>query len=151
MSRNITVADGLREEEAVLKLSLSSESDKDVTYTFLLVSPDGDLRWEGKLEKNGSFYYSDALGITQSARFEEGEYSLFVYSSMGTSIEKKIPLQKEEGDYTFENASGKNDAEVIYYDREGFEVDEDEESDRAVIRYSDRYSNSITLTVEFNV
>lgn len=45
----------------------------------------------------------------------------------------------------------KNDASVVYYDREGFVVGEDEESDRAVVTYSDRYSNRITLRVEFNI
>lgn len=139
----------MKEEEAVLSLSLSSEKD-DESYTFLLVSPSGDLRWEGKLVKRDAVYYSDALGITRGARFEEGEYSLYIYSASGTTLSVTVPLQKEEGGYTLENALRKNDASIVYYDREGFVVGEDEESDRAVVTYSDRYSNRITLGVEFN-
>lgn len=147
--RNITVTDDMKEEEAVLRLSLSSEKD-DESYTFLLVSPSGELRWEGKLVKRDGRYYSPALGITRGARFEEGDYSLYIYSASGTTLSVTVPLQKEEGDYTLSNAMRKNDASVIYYDREGFVVGEDEESDFAVVTYSDRYSNRITLRVEFN-
>lgn len=139
----------MKEEEAVLRLSLSSEKD-DESYTFLLVSPSGELRWEGKLVKRDGRYYSPALGITRGARFEEGDYSLYIYSASGTTLSVTVPLQKEEGDYTLSNAMRKNDASVVYYDREGFVVGEDEESDFAVVTYSDRYSNRITLRVEFN-
>lgn len=148
--RNISLTEEGRREEAVLKLSLSSASG-DETYTFLLVSPDGDLRWEGSLTLSGSFYTSDTLGITEGARFEEGEYRLYIYSSSGSELDRTISLQKEEGDYSFSNASSKDDAVITYYDREGFEINADEEADWALIRYSDRYSNSITLRTEFNV
>lgn len=147
--RNISVSDGMREEEAVLSLSLSSAKD-DESYSFLLVSPSGELRWEGGLVKRDGLYYSDALGLTRGARFEEGEYSLYIYSSSGTTLSVTVPLRKEEGDYTFESALRKDDVSVVYYDREGFVVGEDEESDFAVVTYSDRYSNRITLRVEFN-
>lgn len=148
--RNIYVSDDGRKEEAVLKLSLSSPSD-DESYTFLLVSPDGDLRWDGRLEKNGSYYVSDTLGITDGAAFEEGDYTIYIYSASGSEVDASIPMQKEEGNYTFDNASRKDDADIVYYDREGFTVSEGEEADRAVVKYTDRYSNRITLRAEFNL
>ena len=148
--RNISLTEEGRRENAVLELSLSS-SGSDETYSFLLISPDGDLRWEGSLTQSGSFYTSDTLGITDGARFEEGEYRLYIYSSSGSELDRTIPLQKEEGDYTFTNASSKDDAVITYYDREGFEINADGEADWALIRYSDRYSNRITLRTEFNV
>lgn len=148
--REITVTDEMREEATLLKLSLSSEKE-DETYSFLLVSPSGELRWEGGLVKRDDFYYSDTLGITKGARFEEGDYSLYIYSASGTTLSITVPLQKEEGDYTLDNALKKDDACVVYYDREGFEVRADEESDWARVTYTDRYSNKITLRVEFNV
>ena len=151
LTRNITVMPSSRTEEAVLRVALEEDGDSDAVYTFLLVSPDGDLRWEGKLEKSGEYYYSPSLGITPGASFTDGEYSLYVYSSLGTTVDEKVTISKEEGNYTYGNASSKDSASVVFYDREEFVTDTLEDADYAVITYRDRYSNSITLRVEFNL
>lgn len=150
LSRNINVSPSFSCQEAVLRVALETEEESDAVYSFLLVSPDGDLRWEGKLEKSGGYYYSQSLGITPGATFEEGEYTLYIYSSMGSSVEEKVTLQKEEGNYSYFNASSKNGAETVFYDREEFVTDGIDDADYAVITYRDRYSNNITLRVEFN-
>ncbi len=151
LTRNITVMPSSRSEEAVLRVELEEEEESGAVYTFLLVSPDGDLRWEGRLEKSGEYYYSPSLSITPGASFEEGEYSIYVYSSLGTTVDGKVTIAKEEGNYTWENASLKDSASVVFYDREEFVTSTLPDADYAVITYRDRYSNSITLRVEFNL
>lgn len=150
--RNITIGEeGRRSEEAVLRVSLSAPSGSDAVYTFLLVSPSGELRWEGSLERSGEYYLSSPLGITPSARFEEGEYTLYVYSNIGNSVSETISLQKEEGGYTLESVRNHDDASVTMYDRQGFTVEDEAEADWVHATYTDRYSNWVDLRLEFNL
>lgn len=142
--RNITIDGEERKEEALITLSLSSSSD-DVSYSFLLVSPDGDLRWEGKLWKNGSLYLSPALGITSGAQFGEGTYKLYIYSSSGSSLESELELGREEDEYTIENAYKAEDAAVSPLSGNGAEADSEKERNTMSISYTDRYSNYITI------
>lgn len=148
LSRTIIMKGEERKEEVVISLSLSGNADDD--YSFLLISPSKDLRWEGKLQNNGSSYVSDTLGITPGASFEEGDYTLYVYSSNGSSTENTLTMAKEEGNYTYSNALSKNDASLTFYDRDGAVVDNIIDAARAYITYTDRYSNKIKLTIDMD-
>ncbi len=146
LTRTFVIEGETRKEEALLSFSPNEEGE----YTFLLLSPSGDLSWEGKLEKKGEFYSSDSLGITPGASFEEGEYTLYIYSDNGSSIKSSVRIAKEEGEYSYSNAIKKNDASLTLYDSNNNVVDDIVNADRAYISYTDRYSNRVELTIEFD-
>ena len=81
----------LMEGKEGLTVSVNTEGEgEDEEFSFILVSPDSDLKWEGKLRgKEGSFY-SDELLITPGASFPKGEYELIVSSSKGTDVSEKV-------------------------------------------------------------
>ena len=135
-------------EEAVLSFDIDGGDGDDTTYTFLLVSPSGDLRWEGKVDKSGGGYSVDTLAITPGASFESGTYTLYVYSSDGGEVAASLDIAREEGNYTFENISKKNNAVIKYYDSNSFEIDDESSATWAFAEYTDRYSNRIKIIVD---
>lgn len=143
--RNIEIDGGKRREDIVIETDLDEKNQSERRYTYLLSSPDGDLRWEGELTLKDGRYLSDPLLLTPGALFEDGEYTLYIYSDGGTSETISVNIAKEEGDYSYENASKKNDAVVTYYDSEENKVDSPVDDGYAVITYTDRYSNKIKL------
>ncbi len=102
------------------------------------------------MEKKGEIYSSDSLGITPGASFEEGEYTLYIYSDNGSSIKSSVIIAKEEGGYSYSNAIKKNDASLTLYDSNNNVVDDIVKADRAYISYSDRYSNRVELTIDLD-
>lgn len=150
LTRDITIENDARREEAEIRLSISSQSGSDDTYTFLLVSPSGTLRWEGGLEKSGDCYTSPSLGITPSASFEEGEYSLIVYSGSGETVTIPVVMAGEEGDYSFGNIKKHEGAEITMYDSQGSVVEDENNAVSGDIKYRDRYSNNIRIHLEFD-
>lgn len=150
--RNIKVDENGRTEEAVIRVGVSAPSGSEAIYTFLLISPSGELRWEGSLDRMGEYYFSSPLGITPSAHFEEGEYTLYVYSNVGNTVTDIVKLQNEEGDYTLDSIRRNHDeVSITMYDREGFIIDDEAEADWVHVTYTDRYSNNIDLRLELNL
>lgn len=88
------------EEFSVSSLSMNTEgedmfinaefSPSDSTYTFRLVSPDGDLVWEGGFLGSDSEKKSEELELTAGATFPEGLYSIIIYSDKGNEITDTI-------------------------------------------------------------
>lgn len=150
LSRNIDMTGDVKKEEAVLSFDIVSNESSETGYTFLLVSPSGDLRWEGGVTKSGEKCSLDTLSITPGASFEEGIYTLYVYSSSGSEGEKEIEIAREEGNYTYENALTKNSASIRYYNSLSMEVDDASDADWALIEYSDRYSNKVKFIAVLN-
>ncbi len=146
LRRNIDMTGEVKKEEAVLSFDINGV-DVDSAYTFLLVSPSGDLRWEGKVDTSGGKSSVDTLSITPGASFESGTYTLYVYSSGGGEVDTTLDIAREEGNYTYENISKKNDAVIKYYDSMSFETDESKAT-WAVAEYTDRYSNRIKIIVD---
>lgn len=128
--------------------SVISPSDKK--YTFRLVSPDGDLAWEGSLK--GSRRTSEELLITPGASFPEGEYSVIIYSEEGLTYSDTIVLPSSDLsnnpylDSTGNLINGKG-SDVLYY-FEDKETENKDSAEYAVINYRDRYGNIIRLRSE---
>lgn len=147
LRRNIDMTGEVKKEEAVLSFDINSV-DAGATYTFLLVSPSGDLRWEGKVDTVGGKSSVDTLSITPGASFENGTYTLYVYSSGGAEVDTTFEIAKEEGNYTYENISKKNNAVIKYYDSMSFETSDPGNASWAAAEYTDRYSNRIKIIVD---
>ena len=81
----------ISEEKEGIVLYVTTEGEReDEEFSFSLLSPDSDLRWEGKLKgKNGS-YSSEKLLITPGASFPRGEYTLVLSSSYGSDVSDKV-------------------------------------------------------------
>lgn len=150
LTRNIDMTGEVKKEEAVLSFNINGKESDDISYTFLLVSPSGDLRWEGKVSKNGESGSADTLSITPGASFEDGEYTLYVYSSSGSEVEIPLEISRVEGNYTYENALTKNSASIRYYNSTSEEVDGPQGATWALIEYSDRYSNRVKFIADLN-
>ena len=146
-TRNISIAEDGRREEGVINLSIKEESDNDKTYTFRMVSPDGDLSWEGKLEGNSEMYCSQPLSITPSAIFPEGEYTLYIYSSLGSSKDIKLEINKVESKLGSLSDLPLN-SKVTMFERDSSQTENIEDADWAIIEYQDRYLNNITIREE---
>ena len=67
------------------KMKLSASFDRAADYSFRLVSPDGDLVWEGSMSGE-----SADIDITPGATFPEGSYKALFYSSEGTEYSTEI-------------------------------------------------------------
>ena len=90
-------ASGLTDENAVLRIS-AEVSQPGSIYTYRLVSPDGDLVWEGAMnavEEGSDILVSDPAEITAGALFPEGEYSLIIYSDSGTEVSDTVSFSYE--------------------------------------------------------
>ena len=151
------VIPGDAEEETELLIS-SSFSDPERSYTFRIVSPDGDLSWEGAFTGTGEEKTSVPLEITEGALFPQGEYSIIIYSDNGTELEDKVSLHYEETLRCFENDLLSGAAYVTEYNADGIVVAEGrreegyeklEESVRAVIEYRDGRGNRVNVTQSF--
>lgn len=82
-----------RETEGGRIISLYIDSDSDDSYSFILTSPDGDLRWEGSLkEEREGVLSSDVIAITPSASFPKGGYSLIIHSSSGSDVNSEVKI-----------------------------------------------------------
>ncbi len=77
-------------DDAVLHASFS---DPDMSYTFRLVSPDGDLSWEGSFRGEEEDKISENLELTPGASFPEGEYSIIIYSDKGSEVEDTVSFR----------------------------------------------------------
>lgn len=146
--RNIEIDGDRRSENIVIEAEIEEKDGENGRYTYLLTSPDGDLRWDGELEKSGGCCISDELYITPLALFDEGEYTLYIYSDGGTSESVSVSLQKEEGNYSYDNAVKKDDADVHYYDSDRKMVENPSDAAYVEVTYTDRYSNRIKLRTE---
>ena len=131
------------------------------SYAFKLGSPDGDLVWEGRIK--GGRASSDALLITPFASFEEGAYSLILYSDEGETYSSSVSLEGVESvAYPYFDSS-----RILFSDREvsidlyqdgvledtitadnGFELQG--EYDKAVISFRDRFNNTIIVRENLN-
>lgn len=146
-TRNIYIAEDERREEGIINLNINEESDKAKTYTFRLLSPDGDLSWEGKLEGDRGMYHSQPLALTPSSIFPEGEYTLYIYSSLGSSKDIKVEINKVESKLGSLSDLPIN-SEVTMFERDSSQTDNIKDADWAIIEYQDKYSNNITIREE---
>lgn len=146
--RNIEIDGEKRSENIVIETAVE-ESGSDGKYTYLLLSPSGDLKWEGKLSESDGYYISDALLLTPGALYEEGEYTLYIYSDSGTDEKLPVTLEKEEGEYTYGNAVKKDDAVITYYDSDNNAAASPDNAVTVEISYTDRYSNRIKLKLDY--
>ncbi len=147
LKRDITLENGIREENALLSASIK-DGDGTADYSFLLVSPDSDLRWEGRLMKmsgDDDMYSSDLLGITEGALLEDGSYEVFIYSSLGPTFRKEVEISREEKDYSYEKARTKDDVLITFYGLDGEKTESAGDAVKADADYTDRHGNRIHL------
>lgn len=136
-----------RKESVVLSVLL--EAEEDDSFTFSLISPSGDLTWNGILEKE-SDYYTASLLLGDNAIFEEGEYSLVVSSSSTSSFSQSLEISKREDIVSYSSHSYSYIKEELF-DRDGEKTEKIEDADYVIFSYLDRYSNNITIREEFNI
>ena len=153
-------ASGLTDENAVLRIS-AEVSQPGSIYTFRLVSPDGDLVWEGAMnavEEGSDILVSDPAEITAGALFPEGEYSLIIYSDSGTEVSDTVSFSYEHSLRHFQDGELIGNADVAEYDAagnllrsksrtEGYLIPHDAAS--AAITYIDSEGNSTEITESF--
>lgn len=163
VERNITAtvdADGnvaIEKESLVISYFVEPYNKN---YTFKLTSPDGDLSWEGSLK--GGRGKSDSLLLTPGASFEEGEYSLIIYSEEGEVHSSAVSLAAADyKDYPHFNNERilKGDATAIDLYKDGDKLETisqpsgyklNGDSDEAVFSFKDRYGNNVKLTQSLN-
>ena len=139
-------------------LQLSAHfSQDDLSYSFQIKSPDGDLVWEGEIEKD-----SAELGITPGATFPIGDYHAIFYGDNGTESTVEISLSKIDFVFPYINKkrelSSRRSVTLVEYSKEGEEIKRGEniasgylldlETAKVQILYVDRYLNSIEITQE---
>lgn len=156
MEREIVISEAASESNT---LSVSAVfSSPDNSYTFRIVSPDGDLVWEGAFSGSGSDKTSETLEITPGAVFPQGEYSLLIYSDNGTEVEESLSLDYDEGIRHFENGLLSGSAYVRELDEAGNIISEGSRSRgyeilqdtvTAEIDYQDSYGQSVSVTEFF--
>ena len=148
--------DGEKESSALfIEASVSLPDD---AYTFRIVSPDGDLSWEGQLEGSGSDRRSEAILLTPGARFPLGSYSMIIYSSAGTEVETEATLQYDATLRSFVSGRLSGDAYVSEYGEDGTIIAEGErrrgyaiggDAASADISYTDSRGNSVSIRQSF--
>ncbi len=158
MEREVSVASsGDSSEHNTLYVSASFSSPDNV-YTFRLVSPDGDLSWEGAFPGSGSSRTSDPAEITDGAVFPEGEYSIMIYSDNGTEVSDTITLSYDSVFRTFISGELSGSAFVTEYAADGSVIDAGEraegyraspEASSALIEYTDSRGNDVNLSQSF--
>lgn len=158
MERDIVLSETGKEERNRLLIS-ASFSSSDMTYSFRLTSPDGDLVWEGGFTGDGVDKVSQECGITDGAVFPEGTYPIIIYSDSGTETETEAELKYEKTLRFFdERGVLTSSAYVTEYDGDGNELRSGElekgsalsaEAVSALIEYSDQYGNSVSITQSF--
>lgn len=139
-----------RKEKLVLSAAFSLDEDQ---YSYKVISPEGELVWEGNFE--GSGIRSAELEITDGARFPQGIYSYIFYSDQGTELSGDIEYKADESYpyYTPQGLSASSYVEefdadgrrVAYGNKnagEGFS----EFASTASFDYIDRYGNRYSIT-----
>ena len=153
-------AGGVTEETALLRIS-AEVSHPESIYTFRLVSPDGDLVWEGAMnaeEEGSDTLVSDPVEITAGALFPEGEYSLIIYSDSGTEVSDTASFSYEHSLRHFQEGRLSGNADVAEYDADGNLLRSESragdyliapDAASAVITYTDSEGNSTEVTESF--
>lgn len=126
-------------EESVLydrsAVVLSFSSSVEDEYTFSLVSPSGDMSWEGAFSCTDGEYVSEELLVSSSASFEKGLYSYYIYSSKEQERSGELRL-----DYT--TFSGPFFDESGFIEQSGLSVNARTEDS---ITGTDSYGGSVTI------
>ncbi len=156
LEREAVIAESISETDT---LSLSASfSMPENTYTFRLVSPDGDLSWEGAFTGSDEVKTSENLEITPNAAFQKGEYSIIIYSDNGTEVKETLSLSYDDGLRHFESGILSGSAYVSEMN-EGGEVIAEGRREKgyslssgtasAEIEYQDSYGQSVSITEFF--
>ena len=155
---SISIEEGRAHRDSVLVLSASLSDDDDASYSFRVVSPDGDLSWEGPFD--GSGIGRAELEITPGASFPEGTYSIIIYSDKGTEYSGSMEYRAGDG-YPYFGPDGLTmDAYAIESDINGLVVGRGSRrsgyhpspyASDAVITLTDRYGNSIEVSDDLSL
>lgn len=156
LERDVNISDV---QKSMNKLYISgSFSSPDDNYTFRVVSPDGDLCWEGSFSGPDSEKISEPLEITDNAIFQKGDYSILIYSDNGSELGDSISLNYEESLHLVSDGILSQNAYVIEYDGAGDIISEGNRNRGYVmdgncvsceISYKDRFGNDVSISQSF--
>ncbi len=89
-TRLVVSDERLVSDDSVMVLSFSTSTDDD--YSYVLVSPSGDVSWDGRFSKVDGKYRSEELMIGSASSFEKGRYGYYIYSSKNQEKSGEVDL-----------------------------------------------------------
>ncbi len=162
-------ADGIVDQYGTLsdmtetaELSLRVSASDAMSYSFCLIAPDGDLSWEGSFDES----FSESLMITPGASFLSGIYTLYILAEDGSEAEQQVQLGNGIQDYIIPhfdengifvssissdvNCEAYSSGDLVFSGiiADGASLDLD--SGFAVISFTDRYGNMVSLRESFD-
>lgn len=132
-------------------------SNDNLSYSFKLTSPSGDLSWEGNLTGSAE------LAITDGAIFPPEEWDVIYYADNGNVINKTINLSKHPGPLSYfdkrRTLRTSYNVRIREFNNSNTLIKEADEATNGyvvsssacyvVINYTDRYLNEIEVRQDF--